>query len=314
MSENKKWSEGLWKKRRRYMRNKGWSYDTSKVYRGTIAIPFPVAMWDMGQCDPKKCSGKKLLRFDMINLLAPGARFSGLCLTPAGSKCVSPADRFIVERYGCAVVDCSWARIDEIPFHKMRTPHARLLPYLVAANPVNYGKPSKLSCVEAIAAALIITGFQKQAELYLAKFSWGHSFLKLNEELLEKYALCKNITEVIEVQQEFIDKAQQEKMNKIVNCGAPDLPPSDTESEEEEEESCSTTSSGSSDTESDEEKEETENAKGKEKKKQTEDEEEESDSTVSSESSDAESEEEESKKNENSISSVTEELKDNVKI
>ena len=128
---------------------------------------------------------------------------------------MTPSDREIVQQYGCAVVDCSWARLDDTPFSRMKTPNPRLLPFLVAANPINYGKPCQLSCVEAIAATLIITGFRSEADFYLGKFSWGHSFLKLNLELLEKYALCSSAEEIITVQEKFLADARQEKIDRL---------------------------------------------------------------------------------------------------
>ena len=194
--------------------------------------PFPVAMWDLHQCDPKKCSGRKLVRHGLVKVLGLGNRFPGLVLTPVGKKCVSPVDRDIVQQHGCAVVDCSWARLDDTPFSKMRSPNPRLLPFLVAANPINYGKPCQLSCVEAIAATLIITGFPEDAKFYLGKFSWGHSFLELNDELLEKYSLCTNAEEIIATQEKFLADAKQEKLNRQA---VSDFPPSDSESEDKEE-------------------------------------------------------------------------------
>jgi len=82
---------------------------------------------------------------------------------------VSPADKDVLEEYGAAVVECSWARIGEVPMsriggrcERLRThshqPQAYLVPYLVATNPVNYGRPWRLNCVEAFAAALCICG------------------------------------------------------------------------------------------------------------------------------------------------------------
>ncbi|KAL6440713.1 hypothetical protein ACFW04_003284 [Cataglyphis niger] len=221
-------------KEQRYhqQRDEGSDKDDEAEPSDESSIPFPMAMWDMEHCDPKKCSGRKLARHGLIKILRLGARFPGLCLTPVGDKCVCPTDREIVQEYGCAVVDCSWARLDDTPFNRMKTSHPRLLPFLVAANPINYGKPCQLSCVEAIAATLIITGYPEEANLYLGKFSWGHSFLELNSELLEKYALCTDSKEIITVQEKFLDKAWQEKLDRLA---LPDFPQSDTESEEEEE-------------------------------------------------------------------------------
>ena len=83
--------------------------DDSESTSEVVEVNFPVAMWDVGQCDPKRCSGRKLARLGMIKELSLGQRFSGICLSPMGKDCVSPADRDIFDAHGVAVVDCRFA-------------------------------------------------------------------------------------------------------------------------------------------------------------------------------------------------------------
>ncbi|KAH7349602.1 DUF367 domain-containing protein [Plectosphaerella cucumerina] len=171
---------------------------------------FKAACWDLGHCDPKRCSGKRLIRQGMMRELHLGQRFNGVIITPNGKQTVSPADREILEAYGAAVVECSWARTQEVQWNKVGGKCERLLPYLVAANTVNYGKPWRLNCAEALAAAFYICGQPEWAAQVLTPFSYGESFLEINGSLLKKYAACEDEKGVKKVEEEWMERLEKE--------------------------------------------------------------------------------------------------------
>ncbi|MCL7418682.1 MAG: DUF367 family protein, partial [Halalkalicoccus sp.] len=108
-----------------------------------------------GDDDPEKCTARKLARFDLAELhRSDRATPYGIVLNPHAERALSPADREKTDRL--VALDCSWESAGEALF-SMAGEH-RALPYLVAANPVNFGRPFELTTVEALAAGLTILG------------------------------------------------------------------------------------------------------------------------------------------------------------
>ena len=170
-------------------------------------------MWDFAQCDPKRCTGARLARRGIFQSMPLRQPFRGLVLSPNGTKSISPADADILANFGLSVIDCSWARLQEIPFKQMRSGHHRILPFLVATNPVNYGIPGKLSCAEAAAATLYICGRVDAAKAVMQEFGWGSEFIRVNKELLQIYQQCTDADDVVAKQKLWLAKAAQEKEN-----------------------------------------------------------------------------------------------------
>jgi pre-rRNA-processing protein TSR3 len=164
-----------------------------------------IVVYHARQCDPKKCTALKLKRHGLIRLVHQ-MKFlpkRAVVLNPFSQIAFSPADRQRIESFGLAALDCSWEHAEEVLIKHARGT-SRCLPFLIAGNPVNFGKPTKLTTVEALVAALYIAGFKEEAHQLLSIFKWGHTFLELNKERLESYASAKDSGAVVEMQKNFI--------------------------------------------------------------------------------------------------------------
>ncbi len=163
--------------------------------------PIKLTIYHAKQCDPKRCTGLRLKRRGFARVVTK-ARFlprRSVVLNPFSKIAFSPADRNRVEDFGLSALDCSWEHAEKMLLKQVRGT-SRCLPILIAGNPVNYGKATKLTTAEALAGALYIAGFKNEAVEILSTFTWGHTFLELNYALLENYTSAKDSTEIIELQ------------------------------------------------------------------------------------------------------------------
>ena len=165
-----------------------------------------ITVFHANECDRKKCTAYKMEKLNNckivynINQIPHGA----IILNPFSEKSVSPQDKHLVLKKGVVGLDCSWNKVNFSAKFFALTKYHRSLPFLIAASPVNYGKPCKLSTGEAIVATLYITGFKKEAKDIMNSFKWGHTFIELNYELLEAYSNVKTSEEVVIIQNEFL--------------------------------------------------------------------------------------------------------------
>lgn len=163
-------------------------------------------IYHAGQDDPKKCTARRMKKFGMATMYESVERlpFGPILLDPTAEKALSPDDRRYTGK-GIVVLDCTWEEVERVfPKLAIRRMKNRSLPYLLAANPVNYGRPFTLNSAEAFIAALVILGYREQAEEVASGFKFGPTFLILNKEPLEAYAAAKDSADVIRVQQEFM--------------------------------------------------------------------------------------------------------------
>jgi pre-rRNA-processing protein TSR3 len=169
------------------------------------ALPVRITIYHAGQDDPKKNTALRLKRRGLARIVTK-ARFlpkRALVLNPFGQVAFSPADRERLEKFGLAALDCSWEHAQKV-LSKHVKGTSRCLPILIAGNPVNFGKLTKLTTAEAVAAALYIAGFKRESEELLSIFTWGHTFFELNGTLLNNYAMARDSGEVVEMQNRLL--------------------------------------------------------------------------------------------------------------
>ena len=174
-------------------------------------LPVKITIYHAAQDDPKKNTALRLKRRGFARIVTR-TRFLPkrvIVLNPFGEIAFSPADKERLEQFGLAALDCSWEHAQKVIGEHVRGT-SRCLPILIAGNPVNYGKLTKLTTAEAIAAALYIAGFEKEAEDILSIFSWGHTFLELNAILLDNYVKAKDSSEIVEMQNRLLKGKKSE--------------------------------------------------------------------------------------------------------
>ncbi|MGA9149336.1 MAG: DUF367 family protein [Candidatus Nitrosopolaris sp.] len=154
------------------------------------------------QDDPAKCTAAKLVKFGLAESVR-SIHQNTLLLDPFSKVVLSNDDSSLIKSV-CAL-DCSWEKATDtlLKGKALKNGICRRLPALLAGNPNNYCKLSKLTSAEALAASLFILGWKNQSEMILDKFKWGHTFIELNSEILNDYSNALNATEIAEIEKGY---------------------------------------------------------------------------------------------------------------
>ncbi len=167
-------------------------------------------IYHANQCDSKRCTALKMGKLGYAKIIKNSYKIpkNSLLLNPYSEITVSVEDRNLIKKYGILGLDCSWKKAEKV-FEITNTKNQRSLPLLIAGNPVNYGKPCKLTTLEAIIATLYIANFKEEALSLLEGFKWAHTFIEINKQLLDEYC-NKSPSEIIEIQNNYIEKCRKQ--------------------------------------------------------------------------------------------------------
>jgi pre-rRNA-processing protein TSR3 len=153
-----------------------------------VAVEPRILVVYTAQDDPVKNTALKMVRMGLALRINP-RRIRGrpVILDPYAPSYLGSWLHDAISRHGILVYDASWKRLVPSVFRRLRGYHYRLPP-LLAGNPVNYAKPCMLSSIEAVAAALYITGYSEAYSRLLGLYKWMRSFHTLNGNMLRDYA------------------------------------------------------------------------------------------------------------------------------
>ena len=191
------------------------TYTMTSFLGGNELDDVPLHVIHLDQDDPKKCTSRRMQRFGHCRIHTDIRRSPkrGILLDPLAGLLLGPDDRSNIERGGALVgLDCSWKQIDEsIEYlNKQTRLNGRTLPVVLAANPVSWGKPGRLSNAEAFAVSLVLLGRWEQAHRIMQPFNYSDQFFQLNEQPLEAYSNATTNDQLAELQWEFFDKPDSE--------------------------------------------------------------------------------------------------------
>ncbi len=163
-------------------------------------------VYHLNQDDPKKCTAKKMERFGLAEIVNSNRNIPrrSIILNPLAGIVFSKEDKDYGVKYGIVAVDCSWEKADYV-FSKLRNFRIqRALPFLVAVNPVNYGKPFKFTTLEAFIASLYLLEEYDQVKKLENLYKWSPYFIEINKKYLDAYTKTSSKEELIEKMKTFV--------------------------------------------------------------------------------------------------------------